>query len=105
MTRRKRALVDNATDEAQIDDAKRRAKLDRDQELADLRAVLALPAGARFLWRFLSRCHLFELSLRAGEASAFLEGERNIGLFLLAECELARPTRTSTSRHSLSSRI
>jgi hypothetical protein len=50
----------------------------------DLRRVAATPEGRRFLWRLLGRAGIFRLSF-VGDAAgtAFREGERNMGLWVL----------------------
>lgn len=50
-------------------------------------ALLSSPSGRQWLFDFLSTCHVFTTTHR-GEApltSAFCEGERNIGLRLIAD--------------------
>lgn len=86
-----RALVGNAADESQIATAKRKERLRRERELEDLRSVLGSPAGRRLLWRLLGECHVFESIWRASAEIHFLEGKRNVGLFLLHEIHEARP--------------
>jgi hypothetical protein len=58
---------------------------ERDEE--DLRTLLKLPYGRRFVWRFLSKCGVFMQSLVPGEtdSTAFNEGRRSIGLTLLKQ--------------------
>lgn len=64
------------------------AKEARDTELRDqkdLRDMLATPFGRRFLWRLLSRTHLFATSFSTDPlCMAHQEGERRIGLEVLA---------------------
>lgn len=62
------------------------AKLKRDlqQQTDDLLAVLNTHEGKRVLLRLIEHAHLDQVSYGAGSASdtAFLEGQRNEGLFL-----------------------
>jgi len=61
-------------------------------QLADLEWVMSDSRGRRVLWRLLEQAGVFRLSY-TGEAqsTAFNEGQRNIGLRLLAECLEAAP--------------
>lgn len=67
------------------DDADQRAA-ERLQALNDLRSVLRTDPGRRVLYRILKYCHLFSLSYGTG-AVDFLEGQRSVGLKLLADIE------------------
>ncbi len=61
-----------------------RAKHSRDQELADVRAIMATPAGRRFVWRYMSQ--LFVSSAHnSGSWTYFNEGERNVALKINAD--------------------
>lgn len=85
-------FVKNAADEKQVKEAKRQSKFSREQELDDVRQLLKLPAGRRFLWRFLERCGVYKSSYDpSGSRVYFNEGERNIGIMLLAEITQADP--------------
>ena len=55
----------------------------------DLRAVVDTPAGRRFVWRLLGRCHLFHSA--PAESVERFEGERNIGHLLMTEIEREAP--------------
>lgn len=87
------ALVGNAADSKQVKDARKREEHRREQELNDLRTVLGVPAGRRLLWRILLECHILGPSWRpeSGRHMAFIEGERNIGLWLARELEQTAP--------------
>ena len=56
-------------------------KSKRDQEIEDLRKVLATPSGRGYILRLLERCGAFNLSYcnNSGE-TAFKEGRRSVGL-------------------------
>jgi len=55
-------------------------------EEMDIRAVLKMPEGKRFLWKWIERCGVYRLSMNhSGSITYFNEGERNIGIGLLAE--------------------
>jgi len=78
-------LVRNASDEGQIKDAKIKVQLSREQEVNDLKFILATEQGRRFLWRTLEMCGVYRSSFTASSETYFLEGQRNIGLKLLSE--------------------
>jgi len=88
----KRALVKNAADEEQVTRGRKKEKYNRSEELADLRIVMQNPSGRRFLWRLLFTCHLYTTSFAYDpNRTAFNEGERNIGLQLVADMIEADP--------------
>jgi len=61
------------------------SKRNRQEELNDVRALMDTPAGRRFVWRLLERCGVYQTSFTGNSATFFKEGERNIGLWLLAD--------------------
>lgn len=70
----------------------KQAKLLRQTELADLKAVLDTAHGRRFFWRILEHCGEQRTAYRGNtNDTMFTLGEQNVGLFLKAEAELARP--------------
>lgn len=80
-----RARVKNAADEGQVKDAKEREKLGLEKDQNDLRWVMSMPQGRRFLWRILEGCGIYKSSFTGSSETFFLEGQRNVGLKLLAE--------------------
>jgi len=58
-----------------------------------VRESLKTRAGRNYWWSFLERCHLFEVSYVQGsfDATAFREGERNIGQRMLADIMRVAP--------------
>jgi hypothetical protein len=57
----------------------------------DYAATFGTPNGRRVLWDLLSKCHVFQPSFKPGqspEMTAFREGERNIGLQVMATMEI-----------------
>lgn len=87
----KRALVKNAADEAQVKEAENKAKRGRERELDDLRTILLLPGGRRFVWRYLEECGVFKTSFTGSSETFFREGQRNIGLKLIADVTESDP--------------
>jgi hypothetical protein len=61
-------------------------KRERQKEIDDVEKVLKTPEGRRFIWRMLSRTGIYRnsFSLNSNQ-TAFCEGERNIGLWLINE--------------------
>lgn len=91
MSRRDRALVGNAGDPAQVAEGTRREKELRERELKDLRAILDMPEGRRFVWRLLEHCKVFQSIWHPSALIHFNEGARNVGLFVLNDIEEANP--------------
>ncbi len=79
----------SASDPDQIAEREEELEVQREKELADLKDLLELPLGRRFIWRMLSKCHVFQTSI--GPNMEALEGERNIGLQLWNEVVEAYP--------------
>ncbi len=69
--------------------AKRRAKVARDSELGELRALLATQGGRNVMWRVLAQCGIYAPSYAGDGATEYREGRRAIGLWLLAEIQAA----------------
>lgn len=82
----KKALVGNAADPEQVKEAKRKELSLRDQELVDVRELLQSHAGRRFFWRYLTIAGIYETTFRIDpHAMSFYEGQRSVGLRLLAD--------------------
>lgn len=84
-----RARVKNAADEVQVKEAREREKLGRDKDLNDLRWVMSMPQGRRFLHKLLHNCGIYQSSFTGSSETFFLEGQRNVGLKLLADITAA----------------
>ena len=89
---RPRALVGNAADEEQVDNATRVVSERAEIEKADVRASLATPELRREFYRHLMFCGSSGVrqSSFAGESPltmAFHEGQRNVGLWLEARAK------------------
>lgn len=68
-------------------------KLQRDQIMLDLEAVLRLPQGRRVLLRILERTGVYRNAFTGEQATTDLRlGEQNIGLWLIAQMEAVGPT-------------
>ena len=67
--------------------SKAQGDLDREQieqAKADLETVMGSPAGRRFMWGLLGECGLYRSSYHPSALIHFNEGQRSIGLALLA---------------------
>lgn len=82
------------TDPDAVASEERLAAAKQQRELTDLRAVLALPEGRRWLWRVLEQTAAFRASYdpESPIRMAFAEGRRSTGLWLLAEISQADHT-------------
>ena len=81
----------NAGDESHVNERRKKEKSGRDQELEDIRHVLATRQGRRFYWRYLSECGVFRTSFVTNATIYFNEGRRSIGLHLMADMNEAAP--------------
>lgn len=80
-------------DQKQVQDRTRKVK-DRQRELdATIKALMSHQPGREWVWDHLSACGLYRMSAHAGDAhmTYFHEGERNVGLRLLAQLQRACP--------------
>lgn len=74
-----------------VKSADNKHKRARDIELDDVKWILSTPQGRRFMWRYLGECGVFKSSFVGQYQTFFNEGERNIGLKLLADVNDAHP--------------
>lgn len=81
----------DANDEKQVKKARKQAEIDAAMRLDTIRNIMSTPPGRKWIYEMLERCHCYSTSFIAGapDASAFREGERNIGLQLLADVQTA----------------
>ena len=90
MGKSKNKAVD-AGDAGKVDARSTRLSITRDDEVADLQAVLNLDGGRRLLWRLLERAGIYKTSFTGNSETFFKEGRRDMGLFLLNEIQEADP--------------
>lgn len=65
---------------------------DRNNELNDVREIMAFKKGRRFMWRLLDTAGIYRSTFALENAvMAFNEGQRNMGLMLLADIMEASP--------------
>lgn len=85
-------LVQNVSDEVQIKNAKYKEKILADNELNDLKFILATEQGRRFIWAVLSDCGIYtESADNSGSWTYYKEGKRSIGLKLLSKIMATDP--------------
>lgn len=84
-------VVHNAANEKEVAAAGKKQSNRRRRELDDVRAVLALPAGRRFLWRLLGQCRVTESIFAPNSRIAYNSGMQDVGHFVQGEIVLARP--------------
>lgn len=84
-------IVRNAADPSQVREGRKQERLRRQNELADLKAVLETPAGMRVLLRVLNKCRTFESIWHPSALIHFNAGQQDIGHFLLQEIVEAAP--------------
>jgi len=75
----------NAADEEAVKRRKRKDETVRDRELHDLRTLMDTVEGRRFVWRLLERAGVFRTSFTGNSTTFFNEGQRNMGLIVLAD--------------------
>lgn len=64
----------------------------RRKEVEDIKWLMAHKAGRRFMWRVLEKAGVYRSSFNnSGSITAFNEGQRNIGLMLVAEIQDVTP--------------
>lgn len=86
-----KAFVKNAADKEQVKAAERKSKWKREDEIADMKQLLEEPAFRRFIWRYLTDCNMFQTSFTGNSQTFFLEGQRNVGLKIMADINDANP--------------
>jgi len=85
-------LVKNAADKDQVKNAKRKEKHRQDKNIMDMQHVLGSLNGRRLMWKYLTICGIFETSFSTDtNRTMFNEGQRNIGLAILADINEANP--------------
>ncbi len=84
-------LVRNAADPEQVKAAGSKAKIARDEELEDIREILALKSGRRFLSKILAKFKVAQLHWRPGAEINRDVGHFECASFILGEIIRADP--------------
>jgi hypothetical protein len=87
------SVVRNAADPKQVKEGRKAERRRRQEEMDDLRAILRLPGGQRFVWGLLAQGGVYRQSFAGSEShlTDFNEGRRSIGLRVLADVTEADP--------------
>jgi hypothetical protein len=76
----------DVSDRTQVRAARRSAAAEEREEGERLAAFLGQPIARRWMWRLLEACHTFSTSFDDNPyRTAFREGERNVGIRILAD--------------------
>lgn len=87
------ATILDVADQGEVQKRTRSLK-DRQRDLDEsIKAFMSHKAGRAWVWDHLSACGLYRASVRAGDPhmTYFHEGERNVGLRLLAQLQRTCP--------------
>lgn len=81
----------NADDPKQVAAAKKQAEFDGALKLDVIRGIMGNPAGRRWIYSILERCHIYGNPFVPGQAdsTSFNLGEANIGRIFLADVQEA----------------
>lgn len=77
----------NAADPKQVKERGQKVKDVRKEELVDLKTILDLPAGRRYIQRLLSDCGVFRTSFHPSAQIYYNEGIRSVGVKIWGEIE------------------
>ncbi len=81
-------MAHNAASEQQVKKAEEAARLERVQELEDIKTLLAVPSGKRFFKRFFDKSMLMHSCMTGNSMTFFNLGVRNVALWVFADiCE------------------
>lgn len=80
-----------SNDEEQINARDDKLKVQRAQELDDVKKIVRTPEGSRFFKRLFSEGRIFHTTFTGNSNTFFLEGQRNLALKFLADVNAAAP--------------
>jgi len=83
--------VFNAADPAAVDKKTRKADRVENRRLAAFKTVMASREGRRYVWWLLEQTGVFRSSFTGNSTTFFNEGQRNVGLMLVADINAAAP--------------
>ena len=84
-----------ASEEDSVAEGQKEFKNKREQEIEDIKTILATAAGVRFFKRFLADGHVFKTTFTGNSHTFFLEGHRNLALKYLNDITEASPEKLS----------
>lgn len=76
--------LDIHNEQQRREDAQERARLAEQNRVEDIKWLMSGKRGRRIVWGLLEQTGVFRSSFRLNNEMAFLEGQRNVGLILLA---------------------
>lgn len=82
----------DASNPQEIEKHQKKLDLQRENELNDLRFILKSVQGRRVFKRILEQGRLFQTTFTGNSRGMFLEGRRDLALFILAEGAVASPS-------------
>jgi hypothetical protein len=88
-------MAHNAADEKKVKDAAKKQKNERDQQLEDIKDILARPAGLRFFRRMFDDASIFSTTFTGNSHTFFREGARNLALMYFNDVCEASPERVA----------
>lgn len=82
---------DVADPEAELETQRLQEQTRREQEVNDLKWLMAHKQGRRIMWRLLEFAGVYRTSFTGNSETFFREGQRNVGLKFLAEVQENSP--------------
>jgi len=78
----------------------------RERRKSDIKKILEMPEGRRFVWQVLSEAGVFRCSFSGDQRTNFNEGKRDIGLFVFHAVMNANPDAfTKMQREAVSDKL
>lgn len=74
------------------DEKLKKSKRLLDREVSDLKKIISIPEGRRFIWRILSDAGIYQTSFTGNSTTFYLEGRRSLGLEVLKDLMKAERT-------------
>jgi hypothetical protein len=80
-------------DPKEVRKRRKKAKLEQERDIEELRQLLAVPGNRAFLWRLLDYCKVYHSNPFPENpgSMAMFEGRRMVGIWLLQEMHAADP--------------
>lgn len=84
-------VLGSAANEELVAAADKKEKQKEKVDLDEMRQVVSTKQGRRFIWQLMCDCGIFQCSFDGSSRTFFKEGERNVGLKILARLNNAHP--------------
>jgi hypothetical protein len=85
----------NSADEKKVKNAKEKVRIERQQELEDIKTLLKMPAGVRFFRRLMEHGKVFCTTFTGNSVTFFQEGHRNLALIFFNDICEATPNKVA----------